>query len=86
MEAAEGSVNGARTARGSDQRLTEEVCDRLMENAWIDASDVSVQVGNGVVTLTGTVESEQMRHAIEDIARSIMGVGDVVDAVRVEAR
>ena len=51
--------------------------------AYIDASEVTVEVRNGKVTLDGTVPERQMKHAIEDIADNCLGVDDVENRVRV---
>ena len=46
----------------------EELHERLSDTPHIDASDVTVEVKNGAVTLLGTVPHRQMKHWIEDIA------------------
>jgi len=39
----------------SDEKLREDICERLMQEPRIDASDVSIDVQGGAVSLTGTV-------------------------------
>ncbi|KUY90418.1 MULTISPECIES: BON domain-containing protein [unclassified Burkholderia] len=68
----------------SDERIREDVCERLAHALDIDVSDVSVQVRDGRVELDGTVPSRWMRHDIEDIADSCMCVRDVENRVRVQ--
>ena len=46
-----------------DDRITEEVNDRLTRHGQIDASQIQVSVKNGEVTLTGTVNNRQAKHA-----------------------
>jgi len=67
----------------SDERINEDVCERLMGEAGVDPSDVSVHVAQGVVTLTGTVPNRQMKYRIEELADRCPGVKDVDNQVRV---
>ncbi|WP_082721540.1 BON domain-containing protein [Burkholderia latens] len=67
----------------SDERIREDVCERLAHALDIDVSDVTVQVRDGRVELDGTVPSRWMKHDIEDIADSCMCVRDVENRVRV---
>ncbi|MGU7811949.1 BON domain-containing protein [Burkholderia sp. AW49-1] len=68
----------------SDERIREDVCERLAHALDIDVSDVSVQVRDGRVELDGTVPSRWMKHDIEDIADSCMCVRDIENRVRVQ--
>ena len=68
----------------SDERIREDVCERLAHALEIDVSDVTVQVRDGRVELDGTVPSRWMKHDIEDIADSCMCVRDVENRVRVQ--
>jgi len=52
----------------------------------IDASDVSIEVKDGVVTLSGNVEQRWMKHRIEDMADDCSGVKDVRNEIRVQSR
>lgn len=61
----------------SDERILEDVIDRLTFNGMVDASNVNVKVENGVVTLDGTVPSRQDRRIAGDLADNVMGVQDV---------
>jgi osmotically-inducible protein OsmY len=54
-----------------------------MNADYIDASDVSVEVKDGKVTLEGTVLQRRMKHAIEDIVDDCIGVKDIDNKVRV---
>jgi osmotically-inducible protein OsmY len=68
----------------SDERIREDVNDRLTDDPHIDASEIDVQVSNREVTLTGTVNSRfEKRHA-EDIAESVSGVTHVQNNLRVQ--
>ena len=54
-----------------------------MQSAHIDASEVSIEVQNGKVTLEGTVPERRMKHQIEDLDDDCMGVQDIENQVRV---
>ena len=74
---------GPKNYQRSDERLREEVSDRLMADDGIDASDIEVQVRGGEVTLTGTVRDRWAKRDAEDVAESVMGVKDVMNQIRV---
>jgi osmotically-inducible protein OsmY len=95
-DARAGAIAGSQAGRGfagrgpkgyqrSDERLREEVSDRLMADDQIDASDVEVEVHNGEVTLTGSVDGRLAKRRAEDCAEEVMGVRDVMNQLRVPA-
>jgi osmotically-inducible protein OsmY len=67
----------------SDERIREDVCDRLTDHPHVDASAIDVSVQNGVVTLQGQVPERQMKHRAEDCVEHISGVKDVENRLRV---
>jgi hypothetical protein len=73
---------GPRSYQRSDERIREDLCERLMQ-AWMDADDVDVRVEKGEVTLTGTVKSRDEKRAIEDLAEEVLGVTEVTNEIRV---
>jgi hypothetical protein len=83
---------GQHTGRGpknyqrSDERIREEVCDRLEQDGDIDASEMDVKVQNGLVTLTGNVESREEKHMAEQLAEECSGVKDVLNQLKVSVR
>jgi osmotically-inducible protein OsmY len=77
---------GPKGYQRSDERIREDVSDRLMEHPEIDASDVEVKVKNRVVTLTGTVDDRYAKRLAEDIAETVMGVSDVMNQLGVEGQ
>jgi osmotically-inducible protein OsmY len=79
-----GVGRGPKGYKRSDERIREDICDRLMQNDDLDSSDVEVQVSGGEVTLQGTVESRQMKHVIENIVDSVQGVQEVHNQLRVK--
>jgi BON domain len=67
----------------SDERIQEDINDRLTDDAYIDASEIEVSVRQGEVTLTGTVDSRMAKRRAEDIADSVSGVKHVQNNLRV---
>jgi hypothetical protein len=76
---------GPKGYQRSDDRIREDICDRLMMS-WMNAENVEVQVRDGEVTLTGMVKSRDEKRAIEALAESVLGVKDLNNAIRVERR
>lgn len=77
---------GPKGYQRSDERIREDICDRLMRaSSHIDSSDVTVQVQGAKVVLEGTVPARRMKHAIEDVADSCLGVQDIDNRIRVQA-
>lgn len=68
----------------SDERIREDVCERLTYDWSVDASDVEVNVSKGEVTLTGSVESRHSKRRAEDIVDDIPGVRHVQNNLRVK--
>ena len=74
---------GPRGYRRSDERIHEELCERLTRHGRIDASDLDIRVQNGEVTLSGTVEDRDAKRLAEDVAESVFGVRDVNNQIKV---
>lgn len=74
---------GPKNFKRSDERLKDDIAERLMYRDDIDSSDVSLEVKDGKVTLEGTVPERWMRYAIDDIAESVLGVQEVENKIRV---
>jgi hypothetical protein len=68
----------------SDDRIRDDINERLTDHPGIDAYEVEVQVKNGEVTLTGTVDDRVAKRLAEDIAQNVSGVKDVHNQVRIE--
>ena len=76
---------GPKNYRRSDERVREEICDRLTDNEWLDASDVEVNVIAADAILTGTVDSRYAKRLAETIAESVSGVTNVQNNLRVQS-
>ncbi len=70
----------------SDQRILDDICDRLTDDSYVDASDITVTVQEREVTLDGTVTSRQAKRRAEDVADNVTGVGHVQNNLRVKDR
>ena len=75
---------GPKGYRRSDQRINEDVHDRLTDDAHIDASGIVVMVQEGEVTLSGSVSDRRAKHHAEAIIEYIAGVTHVQNNLRVD--
>jgi osmotically-inducible protein OsmY len=76
------SGRGPKNYQRSDERIKEDICDRLHQHDYADASDVEVSVKGGEVTLSGTVSDRNTKRAVEDVAESVLGVKDVQNQIK----
>ena len=68
---------GPRGWNQRDDRLIEQVSERLMEDRLLDARNIAVEANSGVVTLSGSVPgASDIAHA-EMLARGTAGVTEV---------
>jgi osmotically-inducible protein OsmY len=83
------AMAGPHTGRGprgyqrSDDRIKDDICERMSQHGQLDASDIEVRVMNGEVTMEGTVTDRQAKRLAEDIVESVSGVREVHNQVRV---
>lgn len=75
---------GPKGYRRSDERIKEDVCDRLYHCLDLDSSDVEVKLQNGEVILSGTVPERSMKYRIESTIEDVSGVVDVTNQIRVK--
>lgn len=74
---------GPKNYTRSDDRIQEDVSDRLYDDPHIDASHIEVSVSGGEVTLNGFVNSRFDKRHAEDIADTVSGVRHVQNNLRV---
>jgi osmotically-inducible protein OsmY len=74
---------GPRGYTRSDDRIREDVNDRLTDDWAVDASGIEVEVDSCEVTLTGEVPSREMKRRAEDVAEAVSGVKHVQNNLRV---
>jgi osmotically-inducible protein OsmY len=70
----------------SDKRILEQINDRLCDNPYLDASEMEVGIDNGVVILTGSVNSREDKRLAEEIAEEVTGVENVENRLHVTMR
>jgi hypothetical protein len=75
---------GPRGYKRSDERISDEVHDRLTDDPWLDASNIDVEVKSGEVTLSGKVDNREAKHRAERLVEDISGVGHVQNNLRVD--
>lgn len=75
---------GPKNYKRSDDRILEDVSERLEQSPDLDASEIEVAVENGEVTLKGKVEDRHAKRLAEDLAESVSGVREVHNHLRVE--
>lgn len=68
----------------SDQRILEDVSDRITDDWRVDGRNIQVTVDSGEVTLDGTVTSRDQKRRAEDCADAISGVKHVQNNLRVD--
>lgn len=78
------SGRGPKGYQRSDDRVREDVCERLTQHPDIDASEIDVKVSNGEVTLTGSVDERHCKRMAEEVAEQCSGVREVHNQIRVQ--
>lgn len=74
---------GPKGYRRSDERIKEDICERLMQDDELDLSDVGIDVQGGKVSLNGTVANRHTRYVIEEVVDNCFGVEDIENNLRV---
>lgn len=68
----------------TDRSIQDQVQQELRWDSRIDAADIGVAVENGVVTLSGTVNSFAERQAAQEATLAVDGVHDVANEIQVK--
>ena len=74
---------GPRGYQRSDDRIREDICERMCDNAELDASAIEIVVLNGEVTLQGSVTDRYDKRLAEDLTQDVSGVREVNNQLRV---
>lgn len=75
---------GPKNYKRSDERIKEDLNDRLTDEWNIDASDIEVNVFNGEVTLSGFVTDRYQKRKAAELAEQISGVTHVDNLIKVD--
>lgn len=70
-------------ARRPDQGITYDVLAALERDRFLDASRISVETTDGIVHLSGLLDSDEHRAAAERDARAVPGVAGVANEIEV---
>jgi len=73
---------GPQGYRRPDERIREDLCERLTAHGGIDASEVEIEVQDGEVILSGTVPDRRMKRLALDVAEEVSGVVEVHNHLR----
>lgn len=60
-----------------EERVREDVCERLTDHPGVDARAIEVEVRDGVVYLRGTVEDRAQKRAAEEAVEQTTGIRDI---------
>lgn len=74
---------GPRGYTRSDERLCEDINERLTDDDHVDASNISIQVKDGEVTLSGEVPERRLKHYVEDLVERCHGVREIRNQISV---
>jgi hypothetical protein len=73
---------GPKGYKRPDERIREEVAEVIARQGFIDASDVEVNVENGIVRLIGSVAQRRDKRGLEYLVERIHGVEEVRNELR----
>jgi osmotically-inducible protein OsmY len=76
---------GPKGYQRSDERIKEDINDRLTDEWNIDASDITVTVENGDVILSGFVKDRFQKRRAADVSDDVSGVRNVENRIKVDA-
>ncbi len=74
---------GPRNYRRSDQRIMEDIVERLPDSG---VENLEIDVREGEVLLSGKVDSRRIRHLVEDLAEDVPGVRHVENGIRISGK
>lgn len=67
----------------TDSQIQQDVMDQLQWNPMLDAAEIGVSVRDGIVTLSGIVDSYAKKVAAENDAKKVAGVKAVAEDIQV---
>lgn len=75
---------GPKNYKRSDERILEDIFERLTMHGQIDARYIKVNLQDGEVTLDGMVNDRRSKHLVEDVIDQVSGVKDIHNNLKVE--
>lgn len=63
----------------SDEHIKEDACGALLDSMWVDATDIEVEVHEGIVRLNGKAQDRAQKKAAEACVGNLRGVKDVLN-------
>lgn len=76
---------GPKNWQRSDERIKEDVNERLTDHPQIDATEIDIQVRNAEVTISGSVEDRRIKRMVEDLVEGVSGVKEVHNQLRAQS-
>lgn len=70
--------------RRSDERIFEDICERLKQHGRINARNIEVNVKDSEVTLKGTIDDRLGKYLAEDLVEKVHGVKDIQNQIRIQ--
>src|SRR5262249_31632589 len=70
----------------TDDTITDQVMLKITSDPVVKGGALKVDVKQGVVTLSGSVEQAKQRDKAEKVARKVRGVKSVVNNIEIKAR
>jgi osmotically-inducible protein OsmY len=70
----------------SDDRIREDINDRLTDDPYVDAQEIEITVSGSEATLSGFVSTRDQRRRAEDIVERVSGVTHVQNNIRVRSQ
>jgi hypothetical protein len=75
---------GPKGYQRSNERIQEDLCERMTHHGYLNAEDIEIEVNNGQVILKGMVDSRQAKRLAEDMAESVAGVSQVMNQLQIK--
>jgi len=69
----------------SDEKIRENVCEVLARDSRVDATEVEVEVKDGLVFLRGSVDTRRNKRLAEMMIEDLHGVKDVINQLKLQS-
>jgi osmotically-inducible protein OsmY len=73
---------GPKDFKITDEQIREEICEILVRDSFIDATEIDVEVREGCVFLKGLVDSRQTKRLAEISIENLAGVNDIINQLK----